>query len=262
MMNIKNVNAKQPDKEFLMINFLLFPLRLVNALFSVFVIALCTLILFPFFLIIVLIDVKKAYMIEFIWSKVFLIICGVRLHIDYKAPVPKSGAILLFNHSSFLDIPILVMVSRQFMFFVAKKELGRIPLLGFCFKLVKTLMMPRNDLKASIALYDEAKTRLQKGDLFVIAPEGTRNRGEGISEFKSGPFIFAMSSKADLVPVIIKGTRSLWPAKDILPNLRRMTSSIHVYVGEKISTQDWTEENRKAKMHELKNKFEQIYNSL
>lgn len=242
-----------------MIKFLLFPLRVLHSLLSLLTILVVTLLLFPFFLITVLINVKKAYWVQWVWAKAFVWVCGVRLKIKYHAPIPKTGALILFNHSSFLDIPILVLVSGHFVFYVAKKELGRLPILGFCFRLVKTLMMPRNDLKASIALYEEAKTRLIAGDQFVIAPEGTRNRGEGIMDFKSGPFYFAMSCQADLVPVVIRGARRLWPAQDLTPNLRKMTSSVYVSVGEKISTQDWTEDNRKDKMRELKHKFETMY---
>lgn len=245
-----------------MINLILLPFRVIHSLVSLLVIILTTLILFPFLILMVLIDVRKAYWVQYVWAKAFLFICGVRLHIKYKSPMPESGAIILFNHSSFLDIPILVMVTGRFMFYVAKKELGKLPVLGWCFKLVKTLMMPRNDLKASIALYEEAKDRLAQGDQFVIAPEGTRNRGEGIMDFKSGPFFFAMSCKADLVPVVIRRANLLWPAKDLTPNLRKMTSSVYVSVGEKISTRDWTDDNRKAKIQDVKRKFEVMYSEL
>lgn len=238
------------------------PFRVLHALISVSVISFSTLILFPFFLAIVLIDIKKAYVVQFIWARIFVFICGVRLDIYFEQPIPKTGVIVLFNHSTFLDIPILVLVTQRFMFYVAKKELEKLPVLGTCFKLVKTLMMPRNDLQASIQLYDEAKVRLKQGDSFVIAPEGGRNKNLGISDFKSGPFIFAMSSQADLIPIIMKGGRDLWPPEHVLPNLRQMTSLVKVHVGSKISTKDWTEENRKAKMQELKNRFEELYHSL
>lgn len=236
------------------------PLHILHSLLAVLIITVVTIILFPFLIIAVSVDVKKAYAIQWLWAKIIILVTGTRLKIDYQAKIPESGAIILFNHASFLDIPILVLVTGRFMYYVAKKELERLPILGFCFKLVKTLMMPRNDLQASIKIYEEAKARLANGDHFVIAPEGTRNRSDGIGDFKSGPFIFAMSCKADLVPVIIKGTRALWPAQDLLPNFRKMTSSVEVVVSEKISTQDWTESNRKAKMLELKNKFSELYN--
>ncbi len=241
---------------------ILFPFHLLHALVSLIVIMGATVFLFPFFLILVLINVKNGFWIQIIWARIFLFICGVRMHIHFEEPIPKTGVVVLFNHATFLDIPALVVITNQFMFYVAKKELEKLPLLGTCFKLVKSLMMPRNDLQASIKLYEEAKIRLHNGDSFVISPEGGRNRNVGIADFKSGPFIFAMSSQADLIPVIMKGARDLWPPEHLLPNLRKMTSRLNVYVGAKISTKDWTEENRKTKMLELKNKFEDIYNTL
>ncbi len=234
-------------------------LHLFHSFLAVLFIAIFTLFLFPFFLVVVLINEKRAYKIQWVWAKFIILVCGVRLNIKYSKPIPQSGAIILFNHCSFLDIPVLVLVTGRFMYYVAKKELEKLPVLGLCFKLVRSLMMPRNDLEASIRVYEEAKLRLAAGDHFVIAPEGTRNRSDGIADFKSGPFIFALSCQADLVPVIIKGTRSLWPAQDLLPNMRKMTSSVDVFVAEKISTQGWTPLNRKAKMLELKQKFERIY---
>lgn len=245
-----------------MISYILFPFRVLHSILSLVVILATTLILLPFLVLAVSINVKHGMYVQWIWSKIFALICGVRLYVEGRENIPKTGAIILFNHSSFLDIPITVLVTRKFMFYVAKKELEKLPVLGWCFKLVKSLMMPRNDREASIALYEEAKKRLAQGDQFVISPEGGRSKIDGISDFKSGPFIFAMSCGADLVPVIIKGVKPLWPSADLLPNLRQSTASIRVKVCPAQSTKDWTENNRKAKMQELKIFFEKEYKSL
>lgn len=236
---------------------LLFPFRLVHSFLSICVIAGVAIVFTPLFVVLASISVKYIYWIQKVWSYCFIFICGGRLKISGQENIPETGAVYLFNHSSFLDIPTLVLGTERFVFYVAKKELGAIPFVGWCIRAAGTLMMPRRDLNASVALYAQAKKRLEKGEQFMIAPEGTRHRGQGIGPFKSGPFYFAMSCQADLVPVIITGTKELWPAKDLTPNLRRMTNRIHIRFYPKISTKDWNEDNRKEKMAEVREFFVQ-----
>lgn len=241
-----------------MIKTLLFPLRLIHGIIAVLVIAGVATICLPFFLLLAAISKKYVFGIQMLWSYCFVWICGGRLTVTGRENIPSTGGVYLFNHASFLDIPVLVLGTRRFVNYVAKKELGMIPVIGWCIRAAGTLMMPRRDFHASVALYEKAKQRLAKGEQFMIAPEGTRNRtSEPIADFKSGPFHFAMSCQADLIPVVIHGTRPLWPPQDLLPNLRQYCGDIHIHFCPKISTDDWTDENRRSKMAELRVYFQQ-----
>ena len=234
----------------------------IHSLVSITVIIIATLILSPPLFIICFFKHKRAYFIKKTWCWVIIQICGVRLHIQGQENIPPKGAIFLFNHKSFLDIPVMVSISSRFVYFVAKKELEKLPILGLCFKSLGTLMIPRKDIKASLKVYEENRYRLLNGDTFIIAPEGGRNRNPGISNFKSGPFVFALTNHADLVPVLIKNTSQLWPTKDLLPNFRASTAVVKVKICPKVSTQDWTESNRKDKMKKLREFFIDEYERL
>lgn len=239
--------------------YLIFPFRVFHSAISIFVIAGVALIFMIPFLIFCLCSQKGMFAIQKIWSWCFVTVCGGRLSISGQENIPPTGAVYLFNHSSFLDIPVLVLGTNKFVNYVAKKELGMIPVVGWCIRAAGTLMMPRQNFEASIALYEKAKARLAQGEQFMIAPEGTRSRQAdgGMGPFKSGPFYFAMSCQADLVPVIIWGTRALWPPENLVPNLHQMTGRIHIHFCPKISTKDWNHDNRKEKMAELKAYFEE-----
>ncbi|MCO5113935.1 MAG: 1-acyl-sn-glycerol-3-phosphate acyltransferase [Bdellovibrionaceae bacterium] len=238
--------------------YLLFPFRCLQSVIAIFVIAGVALVcMIPFF-IFAKCSKQGMFAIQKLWSWAFVTVCGGRLTVTGQENIPSTGAVYLFNHSSFLDIPVLVLGTNKFVNYVAKKELGMIPVVGWCIRAAGTLMMPRKNFEASIALYEKAKARLAAGEQFMVAPEGTRNRQrEGMGPFKSGPFYFAMSCQADLVPVILWGTQDLWPPEDLVPNLRKMTGRIHMHICPKMSTQDWTDENRKAKMEELRRYFEE-----
>ena len=229
---------------------------------SILVITIATLILSPPLFLICFFNHKKAYFIKKSWCWVILRICGVRLDVQGKENLPSGGAIFLFNHRSFLDIPVVLLVISRFVHFVAKKELEKLPILGLCFKSLGTLMIPRKNTKAALQIYKKAHEKLLNGDNFAIAPEGGRNQNPGISKFKSGPFVFALAGHVDLVPILIKNTSSLWPAKDLLPNLRASTGQVKVKICPKISTKDWTESNRRNKVNELRNFFIKEYNHL
>lgn len=243
-----------------MMKYILLPFRCLHSAFAILVIAgVAFVFMIPFFLF-SFFSTTGMFVIQKIWSWAFVASCGGRLSISGQENIPKTGAVYLFNHTSFLDIPVLVLGTGRFVNYVAKKELGMIPIVGWCIRAAGTLMMPRQNFEASIALYDQAKKRLAAGEQFMIAPEGTRNRDakQSMGPFKSGPFHFAMSCQADLVPVVIWGTRELWPPEDLTPNLRKMTGRIHIHFCPKISTSDWNDENRKEKMAQLRAYFEEV----
>ena len=68
-------------------------------------------------------------------------------------------------------------------------------------------------------VYKEAEKRVAKGDVFALAPEGTRGIGGGLlGEFKSGPFYFAVNAQMPIVPFVVIGCERVMPKHSLLPN--------------------------------------------
>lgn len=188
-----------------------------------------------------------------LWGKIFIWSTTSRLVVKGKENIPKGkGAVYLFSHSSYLDIPALCATKPGQINFAASAFLLSYPILGYIMRVVKAIVVYKDDREKSIEQYKLAEKRLENGENFMISPEGGRSEGEEVLPFKSGPFILAMNAKADLVPVLIYGAHHVWPKPDKISNLRRMFGTIYVEYMPKISIADFTEENRKEKAEEIR----------
>ena len=227
-----------------LINYTLLPFRLI------FLAAVLLGIGMPFIIILYFKGPYKAYNILRLptaWGKWTCFFLGIRLKVEGLENVPREkGVVFLFSHASFADIPILFAALPRFFNFAAKSYVFKYPIFGPIGRMYKTLEIFK-DREKSIEQYKKAEERLQYGESFMVAPEGTRSDGEEINEFKSGPFIFAMNAKADLVPVLIYGASYVWPKKDAVPNLRCFGGNVVLKFLEPVSTIDFTNENRKEK---------------
>ncbi len=208
--------------------------------------------LFLFFYFILGYNMISKLRLFWLWGKLFIWTVTVRLVVVGKENIPKKGGvILLFSHASFLDIPVLCVTKNGQINFAAKSYLLGYPILGFIMKAMRPIVI-YPDREKSIQQYKLAEKRLKQGESFMIAPEGSRSSGEELLPFRSGPFIFAMNAKADLVPVLIYGSHKIWPKADKLPNMRKLFGTVYVEYFPKISIADFTEENRREKAEEIR----------
>ena len=190
--------------------------------------------------------------IPWLWGRLFCLIVTSRLVVKGTEHIPKKGGVVfLFSHSSYLDIPALFASHYGILNFAASAYLLKYPVLGFIMRAAKTIVISQ-DREESIRQYKVAEERLEQGDRFMISPEGGRSGGEEILPFKSGPFIFAMNAKATMVPVVIYGAHKVWPKKDKLPNFDHLFGTIYLEYLPEISTESFTEENRKDKAEEIR----------
>lgn len=173
----------------------------------------------------------------------------VEHHIENKL---KSGGLYLFNHTSFFDI--FVMQSSIFnLRFGSKIELFKIPLLGQVMKRYGVLPIARKNIDEVIRVYKETEGRIQSGDIFALAPEGTRQLTEKLGTFKSGPFVLAINSKATIVPVLIKGALEVWPPHEILAQKRNWKNQVHLYYLEPIQTDNLVASDKNRLVEKVRN---------
>ena len=142
-----------------------------------------------------------------LWSVPILWASGVRVHVQGGENVDddKKGFLILFNHSSLIDIPVLyAYVPRSFRF-GAKIELFKIPFFGKAMKLCGVLPIDRRNRNKVMKVYQEAISRVEQGQCFALAPEVTRQKQAELGKFKRGPFEFAINAQMDIVPVVLAG---------------------------------------------------------
>lgn len=123
--------------------------------------------------------------------------------------------VLMSNHQSHYDVPVLYYVLGPKMRMVAKKELFDLPVFGRAIRSVGMVEVDRKDSEKAIASLEDAKRQLGSGTNIWIAPEGTRSPTGDLLPFKKGGFVIAMATGAPILPISIQGTRDVLRAKGV-----------------------------------------------
>lgn len=147
-----------------------------------------------------------------IWANFILFGMGCIPRIKYEEKLVKGKSYMLVaNHTSMLDIMMMLKVSPNPFVFVGKKELVKIPLFGFFYKRV-CIMVDRSDTKSRTAVYRRAQKRLNDGLSICIFPEGGVPEEHIIlDEFKDGAFKMAIAHEIPVVPMVFYDNKKRLP---------------------------------------------------
>lgn len=172
-----------------------------------------------------------------VWSRLILATARVRVKVlgveNLRENVPY---VLCVNHQSHMDIPI-VLASLPIQFrFAAKKELFRIPFLGWHLARSGHVPIDRENPRSAIRSMSKAAQTIKSGTPVAIFPEGGTTEEEVIRPFKGGAFFLATKSAADVVPVTIRGSRRV-----LLPKTFHVRSgNVEVVIGRPIPSEGST----------------------
>jgi 1-acyl-sn-glycerol-3-phosphate acyltransferase len=137
---------------------------------------------------------------------------GVRVVVHGLDRLPRGASIVMANHSSNLDPPVLIPLLPGRVVIYLKASLMRIPVLGYALRLAGDIPVTRDgSLEGAKAASAAAQRELDRGSCLVVFPEGTRSRDGLLLPFKKGPFFLAMASGAPVVPVSIVGATRMLP---------------------------------------------------
>ena len=134
------------------------------------------------------------------------------LEIDIDASgmenVPKDTSyVYCSNHQSMLDILVLGAVLPGDYKWAAKRELMRVPFLGWHLKLSGHVPVDRGKGPKTVAkVIKQFQQVLEEGKPLLIFPEGTRAADGVLKPFKTGGFVAAVRANKPVVPVMIDGT--------------------------------------------------------
>jgi 1-acyl-sn-glycerol-3-phosphate acyltransferase len=177
------------------------------------------------------------------WSRIVLGVPGVKLDVVQRVPLdPRRPYIVMANHASMIDIWAVFLAVPVPLRFIAKKQLGTIPLFGWAMRAGRFIFIDRQNAASARRSIAEAARRIRAGQSVVIFPEGTRTRDGRLNPFKKGGFHLALDSGAEIVPVAIQGSHALMPRGSAL--LRAGT--VRVEIGAPISTAGLSPSDREA----------------
>lgn len=118
--------------------------------------------------------------------------------------------IVVANHQSFLDIPLLYLLPWR-MKWVTKKNLLRIPVLGWLTAMTGHIPIDRKSLQSFRAM-DALVQPIQAGIPGMIFPEGTRTTDGSMKKYKKGAFVLAKKYNFRVLPVVLEGGYEAMPS--------------------------------------------------
>jgi len=171
------------------------------------------------------------------WAKMILRICGVQLGVRGNPKLDRDTTYVFFvNHQSHMDIPVVLAALPIPFRFAAKKELFRIPFLGWHLRRSGHIPVDRANPHAAVKAFRRASQKLISGVSLVFFPEGGTSLDGSIKPFKAGGFVLAGQSQAAVVPVTIRGSRAV-----LLPRTYHVRGGpVEVTLGQPIPTEDWS----------------------
>lgn len=165
------------------------------------------------------------------WARFILRVSGVRWRAEGLDRLPADRpCILMSNHQSNMDIPILLTVLPVRFRFLAKESLFRIPFLGWYLRRCRHIPIHREDPRKAVRSLRDAAEKIRGGVSVLVFPEGTRSEDGRLQAFKKGGFLLGTFSGALLVPVAIAGSRQVLPKGS--SNLR--SGNVTLVVGEAV----------------------------
>ena len=144
--------------------------------------ALALAVLLPFHLAAVARGGRSTMAVARLWHRFVCLLMGVRVTVT-GAPTSERPLLLLANHASWLDIPILAAVAP--VSFIAKSEVAAWPVVGFLARAQRSVFVERSRRHATGTQADEVAGRLSKGDIMVLFAEGTSGDGNQVLPFRS-----------------------------------------------------------------------------
>jgi 1-acyl-sn-glycerol-3-phosphate acyltransferase len=141
-----------------------------------------------------------------------LALAGTRVVVEGEEKLGDArNTIVMPNHASLLDAPIVVTLIKSEFKAVAKKEIFRIPFFASCLRFAGFIEVDRQDREQATRAIQRAVLSLKAGNCFLIFPEGTRTGSGDLGEFKKGGFYVALDAGSRIVPVALLGARELVP---------------------------------------------------
>ncbi len=143
------------------------------------------------------------------WSKLLCYVCGLK--IKQKGKIQKNPVLIVANHISWIDIPVIH--CYKLVGYVAKAEIEKWPFLGFVARCGESLFIKRGKQESRKKVLESIKQRLNSNRSIAVFPEGKATNGEYLGRFHRQLMHAAVEEKKPIQAIAIKylnkdGTRN------------------------------------------------------
>jgi 1-acyl-sn-glycerol-3-phosphate acyltransferase len=149
-------------------------------------------------------------------------IAGMPITIAGLDKFPDGPCVVVANHASYLDGVVLMAVLPPRFTFLIKSEMSAAPFIGLLLRRLGMSFVSRNDPKAAAGAATRLVRAARGGHAIGVFPEGTFCREPGLRDFRLGAFLAAARGNLPVIPLVIRGTRTILPAGNRLPRPRRI----------------------------------------
>lgn len=192
------------------------------------------------------------YVCARIWAKCILYGMGFYPEITRMQQLdPKKNYLLVANHTSMIDIMMMLVIIKQPFIFVGKRELAKIPVFGFFYRKTN-ITVDRNCAKSKQDVVTEARRRLDMGMSICIFPEGgvPQDRSLVLDAFKDGAFRLAIAHHIPIVPITFYDNKKRFSYKFISGGPGKLRVKIHEFIS--------TETMQSGDRRKLRNQTRQV----
>ncbi len=150
--------------------------------------------------------------LKHIWGSWILFWMGFRVKTDNQATIdPSQSYIIIGNHTSVMDIMVLLKVIRLPFVFVGKIELSKLPIFGYLYK-KSNIMVDRKSPKSRKEVYDQVVDFVKAGNSIAIYPEGgVPDPKIMLAPFKNGAFRMAIEHQLPIIPMVYYDNKRKFP---------------------------------------------------
>ena len=146
-----------------------------------------------------------------IWAPFVLLGMGFWVKKGKDFPEEGKSFVLVANHTSYIDVMVILRLRKTPFVFVGKKDLVRIPVFGYLYKRA-AIMVDRNSSKSRFGVYNRAQRVIDKGYSICIFPE-IEYTDESIllNPFKKGAFKLAIDHELPILPMAFLDCKRKFP---------------------------------------------------
>ena len=191
------------------------------------------------------------------WAKTILFVMGFKVKVTVEEElIPSKSYMICPNHTSMIDIMLILAIAKSPFVFVGKKELTKLPVFGFFYKRT-CIIVDRSSSKSRLAVFEEARRRLNNGLNVCIFPEGLVPDDESVvlSEFKNGAFRLAIEHQIPIVPMTFYDCKKRFSYTFFSGSPGVLRAKVHKFIG----TEGLNTKNSESIKKET---FQLIYNEL
>ncbi len=162
------------------------------------------------------------------WCHVLAFCAPVKVEVEGLEHVdPEQSYVVVANHQSQFDIPVIYGFCGLDLRWVMKAELNRVPFVASGCRAIGHIFVNRSDPDQARSAINQAIGRLRPGTGILFFAEGTRSRSGRLLPFKKGAFRVAIDQQWPVLPMTVVGTRDVMPADSVRIRPGRVRLVIH-----------------------------------